>query len=272
MRLVNNIHVFEGDEEVMLPDGLPPLPVIENAIFGLKLVEESGLSRWIPASEQELRQSLSRLGIAEAEIDADIQKRLEVKGYCSFDGRGCSGECYMSICAAQLDQNTGHIFYCYCYSGPSSMRYKHEIDDLSQTATNLLKLRPVAFKYKPGIHPTKKDRQYGFIAEEVEKLFPELVVYGADQRVESVQYHQLPALLIAELQRQNRMIEEQQQTIQSLPHGDGTGTHRRTHPCRSRSRSPTRPQGRSQTPDDREQDKVGQKAARQRRPAPRRGW
>ena len=46
--------------------------------------------------------------------------------------------------------------------------------------------------------------QYGLIAEEVHEVLPELVVSSADGDMETVQYHVLPALLVAEVQRLER--------------------------------------------------------------------
>jgi len=58
--------------------------------------------------------------------------------------------------------------------------------------------------------------QYGLIAEEVEQVFPELVAYGADGRVETVQYHVLSALLVNELQKQNAVVKAQQEILRQL--------------------------------------------------------
>jgi len=51
------------------------------------------------------------------------------------------------------------------------------------------------------------------IAEEVEKVFPELVAYGADGRVETVQYHVLSALLVNEMQKQNAVVKAQKEQL-----------------------------------------------------------
>jgi hypothetical protein len=44
----------------------------------------------------------------------------------------------------------------------------------------------------------------------------QLVVYGRDGEVESVQYHQLPALLLNQMQKQHQEMQKQHQTIQRL--------------------------------------------------------
>jgi len=51
--------------------------------------------------------------------------------------------------------------------------------------------------------------QYGLVAEEVAQVYPDLVVYGKDGRVETVQYQKLDVLLLNELQKQQRTIQDQ---------------------------------------------------------------
>ena len=50
----------------------------------------------------------------------------------------------------------------------------------------LLKLRPVTFLYKPEYDKGDRTLQYGLIAEEVAKVYPELVAYDSDGQPYSV--------------------------------------------------------------------------------------
>jgi hypothetical protein len=68
----------------------------------------------------------------------------------------------------------------------SSARYKRDIQDLGARSRKLLQLRPVTFRYKQDAQGV---RQYGLIAEEVARVYPELVTHTATGEVESVQYH-----------------------------------------------------------------------------------
>lgn len=102
------------------------------------------------------------------------------------------------------------------YSPSSSQRYKDDIRDMGDASDSVMQLRPVTFRYKQPTADGAKPLQYGLIAEEVAKIYPELVVYGRDGQVESVQYHQFPALLLNELQKQQRKIDEQESTIRLL--------------------------------------------------------
>jgi hypothetical protein len=81
----------------------------------------------------------------------------------------------------------------------SSARYKRDIRDMGNASDKLMKLRPVTFRYKADSTGTE---QYGLIAEEVEKVYPELVIDGADGKAETVAYQVLPAMLLNEVQKQ----------------------------------------------------------------------
>jgi hypothetical protein len=88
----------------------------------------------------------------------------------------------------------------------SSARYKKDIRDMGEQSEGLMKLRPVSFKYKTDKAGTT---QYGLVAEEVEKVYPELVVYGADGKVQTVRYTMMTAMLLNELQKQARENRQQ---------------------------------------------------------------
>lgn len=90
----------------------------------------------------------------------------------------------------------------------SSERYKENIQD-SDDISDILKLRPVTFNWKDGV---VKEKQYGLIAEEVEKVFPYLVFYK-DDKPESVKYHELPVFLLKIIQEQQKDITKLKQLV-----------------------------------------------------------
>jgi hypothetical protein len=90
----------------------------------------------------------------------------------------------------------------------SSRRFKHEIADMGAESDLLMKLRPVAFYYKPEVDETQT-RQYGLVAEEVAKVAPQLVVYDKDGAPQTVRYHFVNAMLLGAVQKQQRQIEQQ---------------------------------------------------------------
>jgi hypothetical protein len=86
----------------------------------------------------------------------------------------------------------------------------------------LLKLRPVTFRYKKPYADGGKPIQYGLIAEEVAEVLPDLAVFNRDGQPETVKYHLLPAFLLNEYQRQEKinlaqaeLAQRQQKTIQA---------------------------------------------------------
>ena len=81
----------------------------------------------------------------------------------------------------------------------SSARYKRDIHAMAEASAGLMKLRPVTFRYKSDPDGTK---QYGLVAEEVARVYPELVVRDADGKAESVSYWMLTSMLLNELQKQ----------------------------------------------------------------------
>lgn len=81
----------------------------------------------------------------------------------------------------------------------SSARFKKDVADMGDESSKLMNLRPVTFHYKSDPSQTK---QYGLIAEEVAKVFPDLVVRGQNGDLESVQYHELAPMLLNELKKQ----------------------------------------------------------------------
>ncbi len=97
-------------------------------------------------------------------------------------------------------------------------RYKHDIRDMGDKSTALLKLRPVSFRYNNDPAGTL---QYGLVAEEVAKIYPELVVYGPDGKVMTVRYSMLSAMLLNELQKQNGELQKQRAGLQEQTRMNG---------------------------------------------------
>jgi hypothetical protein len=97
----------------------------------------------------------------------------------------------------------------------SSERYKTQITSLAGRTDKLGQLRPVSFHLKTDPHGAV---QYGLIAEEVDKVYPELVIRGEGGRVEGVRYEELAPLLLNELQQVRRQMAELKRTNESLQH------------------------------------------------------
>lgn len=74
----------------------------------------------------------------------------------------------------------------------SSERFKTAIAPMGSKTAKLGQLRPVTFKLKSDATDT---RQYGLIAEEVAKVYPELVVRDEKGRIDGVRYDELAPML-----------------------------------------------------------------------------
>jgi Chaperone of endosialidase len=95
----------------------------------------------------------------------------------------------------------------------SSRRFKQDIRDIADESDGLMRLRPVAFKYKPELDATGLT-QYGLIAEEVVEVYPHLVGYDQDGQLRTVHYDLINALMLNEVQKQHRTVEAQEKTIE----------------------------------------------------------
>jgi hypothetical protein len=97
----------------------------------------------------------------------------------------------------------------------SSERFKEEIKPMDKTSEAILALRPVTFRYKREID-SERVRQFGLVAEEVERVDPELVSRDAEGKVYTVRYEAVNAMLLNEFLKQHRRVQEQEETITQL--------------------------------------------------------
>src|ERR1700704_2825007 len=84
---------------------------------------------------------------------------------------------------------------------------------MDKTSEAILALRPVTFRYKEELDP-EKIPQFGLIAEEVEKVNPDLVVRDEDGKGTTVRYEAVNAMLLNEFLKEHRKVEEQSRRIQ----------------------------------------------------------
>ncbi len=108
-----------------------------------------------------------------------------------------------SICR---DPISGQIYYLTgggnCNSA-SSIRFKQNVVSLSGNLEKVLNLHPVSFNYK---NNNKED--IGFIAEEVEKIEPRIVIYGPDGVTPfGLNYDRFTALLAGAVQELNLKVD-----------------------------------------------------------------
>ncbi|MBA3543804.1 MAG: tail fiber domain-containing protein [Chthoniobacterales bacterium] len=97
----------------------------------------------------------------------------------------------------------------------SSARYKDEIRPMDKASEAILALKPVTFHYKAELDP-KAIPQFGLVAEQVEKVNPDLVARDDQGRPYTVRYEAVNAMLLNEFLKEHRKVEDQEATITQL--------------------------------------------------------
>jgi len=111
-----------------------------------------------------------------------------------------------NICA------TGTISNC------SDIRYKQNISPIAHSLSSVLSMNGLYYYWKKNEFPEMEfsnERQIGFSAQEVEKLFPEVVMTDANG-YKSVDYGRLTPVLVEAIKEQQKQINAQQQQIDEL--------------------------------------------------------
>jgi hypothetical protein len=98
----------------------------------------------------------------------------------------------------------------------SSRRFKNAIKDMGTVTDRLMKLRPVTFRYKDSAEQGPHALQYGLIAEEVAKVYPDLVQYDKAGKPFTIYYHLLTPMLLNELQKAHHRFEAQKTEITAM--------------------------------------------------------
>jgi hypothetical protein len=96
----------------------------------------------------------------------------------------------------------------------SSRRFKEEITPMNQVSEALYSLNPVSFRYKKEIDPARI-RQLGLVAEDVEKVNPDLIVRDKEGKPYSVRYDQVNAMLLNEFLKEHRKVEQQRKDFEA---------------------------------------------------------
>src|SRR5438034_7118046 len=110
-------------------------------------------------------------------------------------------------------------WYCVVVNGSgrlgtvaSSQRFKDDIKPMDKASEAILALKPVTFHYKKEIDPDGIP-QFGLVAEQVEKVNPDLVARDADGKVYTVRYEAVNAMLLNEFLKEHRKVQELQSTL-----------------------------------------------------------
>jgi len=104
----------------------------------------------------------------------------------------------------------------------SSARFKNQIKPMENASEAVLALKPVTFRYKEEVDPDQAP-QFGLVAEEVEKVSPDLVIHDEEGKPFTVRYEAVNAMLLNEFLKEHetaledhRKVEEQQAMIAQM--------------------------------------------------------
>jgi hypothetical protein len=122
---------------------------------------------------------------------------------------GISGVTVPGGVAVIIDAN-GHLG-----TTVSSARFKNEIKPMDKASEAILALKPVTFCYKKELDPNGIP-QFGLVAEEVEKVNPDLVVRDKEGKPYSVRYDAVNAMLLNEFLKEHRTVQEQKAIVAQL--------------------------------------------------------
>ena len=86
---------------------------------------------------------------------------------------------------------------------------------MDKASEAILALKPVTFHYKDKLDPAGI-AQFGLLAEDVEKVNPDLVARDAEGKPYSVRYDAVNAMLLNEFLKEHRTAQEQEATIAQL--------------------------------------------------------
>src|SRR6266545_3838129 len=139
----------------------------------------------------------------------------------NVSGANVSNSCYIGSIFGQTSSSGAAVFIN--NSGKlgtttSSRRFKEEIKRMDTASEALFALQPVTFRYKKEIDP-QSISQFGLVAEEVEKINPDLVVRDKEGKPYTVRYDAVNAMLLNEFLKVHRKVEEQEKTMAELKSG-----------------------------------------------------
>ena len=123
-----------------------------------------------------------------------------------------------TLTPAQKLSVAGNICYTGTIAACSDIRYKKNILPISHALSNLITLHGIYYNWKKEKFTDKgftDERQIGFSAQEVEKLFPEMVQTDADG-YKSVDYSRMTPVLVEAIKEQQKQIEELKKKVEKL--------------------------------------------------------
>lgn len=129
------------------------------------------------------------------DIDGDTKFKISDEGHVFFPGHRSNSSVGANV---YIDPITGEI-----QRTSSSKRYKTNIRDIDIDTSKVYDLRPVTYKDID----TELDF-IGFIAEEVEEIYPEIIFYNEQGTPESLHYDRIAVIMLAEMKKLRDRVQE----------------------------------------------------------------
>jgi len=98
---------------------------------------------------------------------------------------------------------------------PSSLRYKENIKPMDKSSEAIFALKPVSFRYQKEVDRAQR-RSFGLIAEDVERVDPDLVARNREGQPESVRYEYINAMLLNEFLKEHRKVENLKAALKAV--------------------------------------------------------
>jgi hypothetical protein len=124
-------------------------------------------------------------------------------------GANVSNSCYIGSVFGQLSSGGTAVFVNSAGkvgTSTSSRRFKDDIKPMDKASHALFALKPVTFRYKKEIDPAAA-QQFGLVAEDVERVNPDLVVRDKDGKPYTVRYDQVNAMLLNEFLKEHQNVQ-----------------------------------------------------------------
>jgi hypothetical protein len=100
----------------------------------------------------------------------------------------------------------------------SSVRFKEDIKPMDKASEAIVRLKPVTFRYKHDLDP-EGIPQFGLVAEDVEKVNPDLVARDEKGKPYTVRYEAVNAMLLNEFLKEHQTVQELKKQVAELTAG-----------------------------------------------------
>ena len=147
-------------------------------------------------------------------------RTLSVTGTVALSGLTVQSGAGNVLCVVggQVVEDDSPLTAC---SGASSIKVKDDVVSLLsyKSLDDIMKMRPVSYRYKPEYKPTDQTIHYGFILEEIDKIDPLLVEYDKEGNPEGLKYGEFVIKAISaiqELKEKNDALEVRIKNLEML--------------------------------------------------------